>query len=307
MLNPAAPDIPPESEDQPSSESIKESRRVLRLVQAHLAQAHQNLGVQTEAFGLVDVMHHSGNSSAQLNYVAPRKKTAWVPAPEVKRGLDRLRELKRTPRVYYIEGLFPPVFARSLLNLGLMVEREHPIVTFKLSAEEKAPAYKLGDAMSIVKPTTADGIALWWYVWRNANFDVVTSGTDPVYIGRDLQEMAFGNQVDLVLYRYGFPIGVARLSIYGQTAHISAAALMHEHRSRENITLLYKLALKTAEDQGCQLVFTTGTSEQDRIVCREIGFLDSGSIVVYAESIERDEPPTNIDDNRVEEPVFVLR
>ena len=282
--------------------AIKESRRVLRSVQAHLSQAHLNMGVRQESVGLVDVIYHPTNKLPHLNYVSPRKNTAWIPGPEVEKGLEYLRNIQRVPRVYYIEGLFPPLFARTLHDLGLQVEQEIPLMAYKESTLPKLPMLS---EMSVEEAKDQEGVAMWWYVWRNAYYDVVTGGTEPVYIGQDMREITMGRQIDLILHRYGFPVGVVRLTVHEQTANINAIALMKEARTPEVVKMLHYVALKKALDRGCTLVFTSGETEQNRSVCREIGFVDSGSVVCYAE--KSGELAEGTDGSSMAEPVFVVR
>ena len=283
--------------------AVKESRRILRLVQNHLAQAHLNLGVEQESVGLVNVTFHPENKLPQLNYVSPRQKTAWVPGPEIAKGLKRLQELGRLPRVTYIEGLYPPLFAKSLRDLGLIVEREVPLMTYKPDVKQPLSYQPLPTGMSVSFPTTQDGIGTWWYVWRNAHYDVHTGGTDPVYIGRDMREIAMGNQIDIILHRFSFPVGVARLTTFGKTANINAIAVMKEIRSEDTLNLMYRIAVRAAADRGCELVFTTGQTEFERTVCRKLGFADSGSLVSYAQEQQQSEEKTDV----VEEPIYLLR
>ncbi len=284
--------------------STRESRRVLRKIQAHMTQMHINLGAEHTVMGLVDVLSHPNSTLPHLNYVSPRKNTAWIPGPEIEKGLQNLRDRNRRARVYLIEGLYPPLFSRSLHDLGLTVERELSIMAYKVNK---------GLRMTIAKPdsvnasivTNQEGIALWWYVWRNARYDVVTDGIEPVYIGQDMRQLALGNQTDIILYREKFPIGVARLTLNDDTANITAAAVLREARTPENIRLLYQTAIETAIKHDCKLVFTAGETEADRRLCRKIGFVDAGSVICYAESSDS-QHETN-DDNYMEQPAFIMQ
>lgn len=286
-----------------SDAAVKESRRVLRLVQEHLSQAHLHLGAKSESAGLVDVVYHTDNQLPHLNFVSPRQKTAWVPAPEVEKGLMRLRDLNRTPRVMYIEGLYPPLFAKALRELGLEVERDIALMTCVPGNSNGADALPVDT--HVVYPTTTDGIALWWYVWRNAYYDVLTGGAEPVYIGQELREIMQGFQKDILLYQNSFPIGVARLTMHGTTAHISAVAVMKEARTLDTLQHLYRLALKAALERQCELVFTNGESDLQRKACRAVGFVDAGSLVSYAEIPYKFDKDAH--GEQVDEPVFVLR
>lgn len=268
------------------SDAIKESRRVLRLVQAHLADAHLRLGAQQDHIGLVDVIHHPQTQLAHLNYAMPRKNTAWVPGPEIERGLERLRRLERAPRVNYVEGLYPPLFARTLRELGLEVEQETPIMLYKLNGRTPSTD-TTPEQVTTRAVANQEGIALWWYVYRNAFYDVITRGVEPISIGKDMAAITRGEQSDILLYRNDFPIGAARISYHEHTAHLASLAIMREHRAPQMLMTLYHAALNTARERGCELIFTSGDTESDRALLRDAGFMDSGSIVCYAESAHK--------------------
>ncbi|MDX1993878.1 MAG: hypothetical protein SF029_15940 [bacterium] len=285
--------------------AVKESRRVLRLVHEHLAQAHLNLGAQQEHSGLVDVIYHPTSRLPYLNYVMPRRNTAWIPGPEVENGLAKLREKARNPRVIYIEGLFLPLFAKTLRELHLQVEQETPIMAFRLTADAHLDSVKPSptpDGFSVCPVNDQDGLGMWWYVWRNAYYEVLTRGVEPIYIGHDMRAVTLGQQVDLLLYHSGYPVGVTRLTVHGESAHLSALAVMREFREPATYRLLVHGALRAAQERGCRLVFTTGDDDTERKLLREVGFVDFGSILCYAESGE-----TSREDAReLAQPVFAL-
>ncbi len=262
--------------------AIRETRQALRRVQQHLSDAHENLGAKRKTVGLVEIVHHPTSKLRILNYITPRKSTAWVSSKEIAQGIEQLRELDRIPRVCYIEGLFPPMFAKSLHELGLRVEQETPIMLYHPKGGIlRLP--KMPDGLVLMPVEDQRGSELWWYVWRNAYYDVLTIGVEPLYVGRDMREIATGNQIDILAYRQSFPIGVVRVTIQGETAHITALALMKDVRTPEMTGFLLASALQAAIDRKCTLIFAPGETEQDRRLCRQLGFVDSGSIVCYAE------------------------
>lgn len=291
-------------------EAIKESRRVLRRIQDHLLQAHHNLGVQRESLGLVDVLYHPDTTLASLNYVTPRRSTAWVSGEMIEQGLVRLRQLRRTPRVRYIEGLFLPPFAKALRDLGLEAEWELPLMAYLKDGfggqvpppPERGP---LPDNISIEPVTDERGVQLWWYVWRNAFYDVMTLGVEPLFAGRDLAALETGQQIDILMNRGGLPVGVARLSIQDDTAHLLALALMKEVRTPELTRLLQAAALEAALAKGCTLIYAPGETDAERQIARALGFLDFGSIVGYAETTY--ETREEEDDRILGQPVLALR
>lgn len=267
--------------------AIQETRRLLRKVQEHLLLAHAAFGAQRETLNLVEVVHHPGSTLADFNYVTPRRNTAWVSANFIQIGLERLEALGRTPRVQYIEGLFLPMFARALRSLGLMLEREIPLMIYIADGvagikPPVLPALTPPDSVQLQTVSDQRGRDLWWHVWRNAFFDVQTLGVEPVSVTGDTPPDE--RQQDIILYQHGFPVGVVRLTFQPDngTAHIVALALQREDRSPEKLRLLLMRALEAAQARGCPVVFAPGESDDDRRLYRDLGFVDLGSIVCYA-------------------------
>lgn len=287
------------------SDTVRQVRRSLRHIQAHTLQAHLNLGASRHDLGLVEVLYHPSNTLAHLNYIVPRRNTAWIPAQEIKKGMDFLRQRERIPRLYLVGGLYPPLFAKSLRDVGLSVEREIALMVYSSEHNTLPPVANKADGLHTSLVDNQDGIALWWYIWRNARYEVVANGVEPVYIGRDMREMAMGNQQDIILYQARFPIGVARLTYVDQTANITAVAVLKESRTPESVAMLYDVALRTALKRGCDMVFTSGETETDRQASRRSGFVDVGSLICYAETqVKRASSP---DDNHVEQLEFIMQ
>ncbi len=284
----------------------RESRRIMRQVQDHLFQVHLSLGAVRETVGMVDVFHHPDNPMPNLNYVTPRRSTAWVSGSMVQQGLDYLKKFGRSPRVHYVEGLLPPLFAKTLRDLNLNVERETPLMVYKPDGinGHKPPAPgmpALPDGVTIEQVNDQRGVEAWWYVWRNAFYDVLTLGVEPLFVGRDTAALRLGQQMDFLLYRYGFPNGVARVSVQGETAHILALALLKEVRTPTMIQALQTAALRGALERKATLIFAPGETEAERRLGRELGFLDFGSIVCYSgEEKAREEQH----DNPLEQPIL---
>lgn len=246
------------------------------------------MGAELNMLGVVEVMHHPTNTMPDLNYVTPRKNTAWVPAEGIQDALDHLAALQRKPRLQYIEGLFPAVFAKALRQLDLEIESETPIMAYQAQGfDGQAPP-------EIVVPPTPSGIyvrrvettedqSLWWYVWHSAYYNVTTMGVEPLLVGRDIAKSKLGHQIDFVMTRrFGFPLGAVRVSIHEDTAHIVALVVIKEQRTPQHIHLLQTHAVQAALERGCTLVFAPGDDDLDRSIYRELGFVDIGSMVCYA-------------------------
>ncbi|MEP7290579.1 MAG: hypothetical protein ABI835_02295 [Chloroflexota bacterium] len=292
--------------------AVKESRLLLRRVQDHLFQAHTGFGADHESAGFVDVIHHPSNRLPDLNYVTPRRNTAFVSGKYVQQGLDRLRELERLPRVQYIEGIFPPMFAQVLASLGLAMERDASIMVYStsgLSGIKTPPLRKPRTPSGVRLELTTDerGVELWRKVWRNPDYDVLSLGVEPLAVGGDGTEQKTGQEIDVLMYRHDFPIGAARIGVQGvtQSAHVVAAALYRETRSDQLTKLLLATALRAGLARGATLVFTPGESAADRAVSQSLGFIDLGRMVCYAARSEH--VNGNQEHDNLAEPVLAMR
>ena len=288
------------------SATVKESRRVLRRIQDHLYLAHSSLGVQRESVGLVDVMHHPTSTLASLNYVTPRRSTAWVSSEMIEQGLTHMRKIERTPRVHYIEGLFPPLFAKNLLDLGLRVEWELPLLAYLPGGFNGQMPPPLNDnplppEMGIIQ--SERGGQMWEAVQGSAAYEVATLGVEPLVVAQN--GLAQGKQIDILMHRSASPFGVARLSIQEETAHVLALAFIKEARTPELTTQMLTAVVRTAVAQGCTLIYAPGEKESDRQIARTLGFMDFGGIVCYAANTYTTDEVH--DDRILGQPVLTLR
>ncbi len=290
----------------------REARQILRRIQAHLLNAQMSMGAKHDVVNLVEVIHHPENPIPSLNYVTPRQKTAWVSADQVRRGIDYLREQGRTPRVRYIEGLLPPLFARNLRQLDLTVESETPLMVYakdglhgETPPEINAPNPPYNLRLETV--TDVRGAEVWWYVWQNAHYDVLTLGVEPLFVGRTVAEVTMGRQIDIIASQGSLPFGVARVTVDKDTAHIVSTAIFKEMQSPEMAYLLRHAALYEALQRGCSIVFASGETDVERETSRELGFIDFGSIVCYAASVDHTETNQTDDTRPLVQPILNLR
>ena len=288
--------------------AIKESRQILRQIKDHLYQTHQNLGGTTESIDLVDVCYHPTNALASLNYITPRRNTAWVAGAAVQKGVQHLRAMKRTPRVQYIKGLYPPHFATTLLDMGLRQEQEFPLMIYVKNgfSDQKSPLVEVGNLPEGIRlecVTDQRGAKLWCYIWQTDFYEVISLGIEPLYAGQDINTLQQGQQLDILLYRNDFPAGIARLSIQEEVAHIVALAFMKETCTPQHSRILYAAGIKAALDHNCTLIYAPGQADSD--MARSLGFLDFGSIVCYTS--DNDAAEEDHDEHILGQPVLALR
>lgn len=292
--------------------ALKATRQLLRQVQEHLFMSQVDLGARCETLGLVELVFHPGYTVPDLNYITPRRKTAWVAGRDLLAGLSRLRALERTPCVRFFEGLYPPLFAKALSDFNLEPQQETPVLVYKAagipslgvpaSSPERLPAH---EDVLVAPVQDQRGAELWWELWRNGLYDVLTPGMEPLMRWREGGAHT-GQQLDLMVYRHKSLAGVARVSLQpgNGSSQIVALALLQEARSIELKRVLIKAVLFHSLSQGCGLVFAPGETDDLRKLYRELGFVDVGSMVSYVQ--RTDLLSEGNEDGVVEQPVLAI-
>jgi ribosomal protein S18 acetylase RimI-like enzyme len=275
--------------------TVKQTRQILRQVQSHLMEAHLYRGAEQEQVGLVEVLHHPASTTPELNYVTPRKNTAWVSMPEVMNGLKILKGHERALRVMFIEGLFIPAFGDRLSNIGLARESEVRVMALQLDPTEietMSPDEFDSDQTMSMGTTTFINVssraesALWWYLWRNAHYDVVTQTAELRFIDSSYKQIADGHQLDLIMRVGGIPAGVVSLTLSADrtSAQISAFALARETRSLPHAQQLLEAVIDEAKARGISLLFFAEADVLLNTAGQALGFMDCGGIVCYSEA-----------------------
>ncbi len=302
--------------DESAASSVKSNRQILRRIQDHVLHAHLALGVEQNKVGFVDVVHHPDVSFADLNYVTPRRNTAWIPGQVVQQGLDRLKTLERRPRVRYVEGLFLPQFGKTLSDLSLEVEQKTPLLVYLPAGIEdfippappkpRAPA---GIRLELISDKR--GVDLWRDVWSSGCYDVSILGFEPLAMRQDALPLKLGQQTDVLIYHQNLPVGAVRLGLQtaAKSAHIIAIAVMSEINTPQLVKLALAAALRVAMARGCDLVFAAG-NDADKVECdilsSDLGFIDVGTMVCYAAAVENTRSETANDD-LMAQPILALR
>lgn len=265
--------------------TVKESRTVLRQAHEHLRQAHMQMGAREESAGMVDVITTPDSTCAALNYVTPRRGTAWVSGSYVETGVKRLRELGRGARVQYIDALFPPQFADTLAKLGLQRERATLLMIYKVdglaSLFPARPAFPaLPNEVRTRRVTPQRGARLWQQVIEDSAYRVIAPALEPIVAGDAVIQDAI--QEDIVAYRHRLPVGIVRVSLHPAlgTAHILALAV---ERSQEQalIPSLIAVALRLALRRGATVVFAD-VDEAHETRFDGLGFAALGQMVSFA-------------------------
>lgn len=275
--------------------TVKQTRQILRQVQSHLTDVHSQRGAVQEQVGLVEVLHHPQSTMPELNYVTPRKNTAWVSIPEVINGLKVLKGHERALRVMFIEGLFIPAFGDRLSSIGLARESELRVMALQLTPTEiettspdelDSDQTMLSGTTTFISAGSRPESALWWYLWRNAHYDVVTQTAELRFIDSSFKQISDGHQIDLIMRVGGIPVGVASLTLNAErtSAQLSAFALARATRSLPHAHQLLEHVVEQVQAKGVSLLFFAQADVLLNTASQSLGFVDCGGIVCYAEA-----------------------
>ncbi|MCA9883330.1 MAG: hypothetical protein KC708_10185 [Anaerolineae bacterium] len=275
--------MPIDEQEESRRQAIKTARVLIRQFSEHVRQRHLLLGATEDQVGFVDVITHRMTGSPILNYVAPRRNTAWVSGKHISEGLAILKKQGHPGVFMYPDVLFPPIFSNTLTELGLQHALDVPIYAYK-SGHRTFSAPVLPTAITIQPISQQRSMGNWWYIWRNDQFEITSSAVDPMQLAYDLHREPTANQINLVVRRYNFPIGAARITLNENSAHIATSALLHDADTIELSHLLLAYSLQHALNSGREVIFVSGLTPLQAEDALSLGFVDVGNIVCYAES-----------------------
>lgn len=282
---------------------IKLYKERLRRIQDHLQDAHFALGAKHEQAGFAEIVYHPQYTLPALNYVTPRRKTAHVPGQHIENGLHILREHRRQGRVLFMDGLYPEFFEQTLTQMGLRLEKRYPMWAYVPSDDEDDISVDLPQELSLTTVHKEQGIAIWWYVWRNAQYHILANEIEPLQVGRQAELNSDKNLIDVILYRYDTPIAVARLSLHEGSAHIMARALLQTTQVLGTQNLLLNMAVKTAREHNCDLIFLTD-DDSSALNNSNVTFALAGSMVCYTDTLNNN--AGEFDHEPVEQSVLLI-
>lgn len=248
--------------------SVRQLRVLLRQVQEHRLAAHRAFGCVQQSAGMVDLVHHPASALPDLNYVLPRRNTAWVPVAYVEQGLRRLRELNRAPVFQYLDVLFPAEFAGALLKAGLRDEPPLPVMAYTVDGlggvRPPRPATLLPDGACVRAGRHGRGIRLW----RQAGARQIVAYGGLV----DLTPGADAQAIDLTATFQRRAVGFARLDTRTDTGWLAALVVAGDAPD-EMASALVAAALRSALRRGCRLIFAHPETPEGEMLLQTAGFI----------------------------------
>lgn len=267
---------------------IKESRVVARRIHEHVLKAHGALGAREESAGMVDVVYHPESALPELNFVTPRRNTAFVSSRFVQQGIDRLLALKRVPRVMYMQVLYPAPFGDVMTKLGLELEYERTLMLYPFEAAmNRTPTRPLlpplPEAVRLRELNGARGAGVWRGLRHDTAFEVKQIGAVPLALNAGMNTLQTGKQFDVVAYANKLLLGIVRVEALpdNETGHLLALAVRRDPALPALAHGLVVMAMKAAARRGCSLVFT-GSDTRDATLFDDIGFTRFSALTSYA-------------------------
>lgn len=227
--------------------AVKESRVFLRLIQDHLLADDLQAGAVQESAGMVDVVTHRTQADPALNYVLPRRNTAWVPTPTIDAGLQRLRDQGHAARFQYVQGLFPPQFGDTLTKIALTAESEQHIMAFHRNGIGGRPRSRpaTGTSDAHIRRVSAKRAARIWAMtddWRMLLGGRRAADADGAF--------------DVVAYRHRKPLGILRVEIQASTGTAQLVALaLADGTDKQTTSDLLGGGIRRALRHGGDLIF----------------------------------------------------
>lgn len=268
--------IPPD-DDARTTYSLQ--RRLLRRITDHIHQAHLAQGAQEVAQGLALVVTTPASADERLNYVMPRRGTAWLPENHLVEAVAKLRQHQRAPVVWYADGLFPPSFGKTMLSQGLQNQQEWPVMIYQ--GRPIVPA--VPDGLQ-VRPLPAEqaqqawnaahSSAALWQMWHNP--------LQPLGLGADFAAW------DVAAWRADRMVMLMRASRYERSLHLMARAIYVSAQDQHGMLLmacaqaLLSALYDPAQPSSADLAFAIAPSAAERKLWRELGFVDGGSLIHFS-------------------------
>jgi hypothetical protein len=272
--------IPPDESAARDAYSLQ--RRLLRRITDHIHQAHLAQGAQESPQGLALVVTTEASADERLNYVMPRRGTAWLPENHLIDAIAQLRQQHRSPVVWYADGLFPPAFGQTMLKQGLQNQQEWPTMIYQ--GRSVTPGSSLDGVQ--VRPLPAEQARQAWHEAQQntALWQVWHNPLQPLSLEADFPAW------DVAAWRGDRMVMLMRASRYERSLHLMARAIYASAQEQHDSLLLacaqalLSALYDPAQEAAADLAFAIAPSAAERRLWRELGFADGGSLIHFRSS-----------------------
>lgn len=266
----------------------RHERDVLRRIEFHL-HGGLDAGSVSEQLGTVDVYFHPKTRDSYMNCVTPHQGVAWVRRDDLFDGLVGLLRLGRTPRLVFLEALFPVAFQQQLRLVGLELESEQVVMLYRpllgpIPAGESIfgclPEQFPRDVETRVV-TTWDQVETWLHVFYAAHYNTQAPPVEPEVVGALADEIAAGRVLCVLAYYQGTPLGVAQLALHNDSAEfesVTTQTLWHDMGLEAGMIIT---AVRELEARGTAMIFRIEPPGDSGRMYRRLGFVDLTRVLIY--------------------------
>jgi hypothetical protein len=267
----------------------REERHALRGIQDHLRATRQETGAVIEQVGTVDVVVHPTSPDPDLNCVMPHKGVAWIRREDLRAAFTGLERLGRTPRLIFMQALFPTAFSHQLALMGLVQEETRPILVYRPLLGPALPDERLyGTLSECANPIidtaltmTESGLAAWLSIVRSAEMGEAVEAVAPEDVAA-LATITRGSDKLFVLARYdGIARGAAYVACYDRAAGLDVLATFPGWHGMGMESPLIATGVRAALACGSQTIFTLAPTPLIARLCRRMGFVDLTEVLIY--------------------------
>ncbi|MBN1681664.1 MAG: GNAT family N-acetyltransferase [Anaerolineae bacterium] len=274
----------------------REQRQILRQIQNFVHAKALEAEAFDEQLGTVDVYFHINNPAPHLNCTMPHKGVAWIRREDLMDAFDGLARLGRTPRLVFLDALFPSAFQTQIEHMGLGVENERVVMVYQPiigpHLDGEIPRGRLPDdiqpPVTTQIATTRADLATWLRVFHAAYYNTETLAVRPEEIEPLYTAAQEGTTVFVIGFYENTPLGAARVGIRTPTAELDAVATAPLWHGMGLEVALATTAIRAAQQQNGDTIFTIAPPEDYARLYHRLGFVEITRMLTYWRASEHE-------------------
>jgi len=266
----------------------RHEREMLRRIQSYLHKGGDSGGV-SEQVGTVDVYFHPKARDSVMNCVTPHQGVAWVNRDDLEDGLVALERLGRTPRLIFLESLFPEAFQQQLHLSGLEYEAEQTVMVYEpLIGPAPAGETIFGrlpddlprDVEAHVAATWPQ-VELWLQVFYAAHYNSHAPAVEPEVVDALLDEIEDGHVLCVQASFQGTPLGVAQVALHDDSAEFEGVETLPLWHGMGLEVGMIMIAVRETQARDYPVIFTVQPPGEFKRLYHRLGFVSLSRVLIY--------------------------
>ncbi|NDJ74667.1 MAG: hypothetical protein GYB65_00290 [Chloroflexi bacterium] len=275
----------------------RDDRHILRAIQKHIWETMLYEGVVVEQLGTVDVYVHMTNPATHLNCVTPHKGVAWIRREDLLDAFTGLQRLGRTPRLVFLDALFPEAFTKQIKMMDLTLEDERMVMVYRPLYGPSMPDELVFGRLPDEHPseittsiaTTREELATWLRVFRAGYYNTEALTVPANDVQRLVVAVEKGEAVFILAHYQETPLGATRLALRPPTAELEAVATAPLWHDMGLEAAMIAAATRAATERKCDVVFSIALP-RDFMRLYRIGFVDLTHVMIFWQAEEYAQP-----------------